>query len=69
MTAVTCEKVRRCSECGAVAVCDCVTCPACHRARLRVLTAEEVRTWEQVESEGEELAARAVAVRCGMLEE
>ena len=55
---------KRCSECGTVAVCDCVTCPSCHKPRLRALSDEEARTWRQVEPEGVALAGKAVAARC-----
>lgn len=57
-------EARRCSGCGAVVVCECVTCPACHQPRLRELTAEELRAWERHSSLDEELRARAVAMQC-----
>ena len=55
---------KRCGQCGTVARSDGVTCPVCHKPRLRVLTGDERRAWEQTEGEGEDMARKAVAVRC-----
>jgi len=58
------KEAKRCSGCGAVALSESIVCRACDKPRMRPLSDDERRTWEQVESEGAALAARAVGVRC-----
>ena len=62
----TSELVRRCHACGEVTVGLGERCRRCGRPALRLLRADEQRTWEAMEFEPEELRARAVRVRCGM---
>ena len=58
---------KRCTSCGTVSVCACRECPACGRNTLRELNDAERATWQAVSaSEGEKVAAVAVAVRCGL---
>ena len=60
-------KPKRCVSCGVVSVCACAKCPACARSTLRTLNGAERATWDAVRaSEGEKVAAAAVAVRCGL---
>ena len=58
---------KRCAGCGAVAACGCVTCPICHKPRLRALSEEERRIWQRHADLDAETRGRCVAVQCGIL--
>jgi len=62
------ETVRRCRACGEVGAGVVGRCRRCGRPALRLLRADEQRTWAAMQGEPEELRARAVTVRCGMEE-
>jgi hypothetical protein len=66
VTAVDSLTPKRCSGCGAVVVCEGVTCPLCHRVRVRPLTPEEQRAWRRHEDLDEETRGRAVQMQVGM---